>query len=193
MLPPLCSVIGMMGLFPPTVTMLIIVTVGPDSFCFIRPDDISPERSMSRVQFQTVIWIFWVVLAQRFLSCWVAFKFMFLKVMFYCGCRYFCTHILQHPHIKRFFAIVLGFALFTPKYVYLWRTGGVSVSERLNGCVVPWSIYFCAIVCTQEWGGWYPFPKDTPHLWRPSCRFLPLTLTVGFKPPVDSVMHHVYQ
>lgn len=67
----------------------------------------------------SVIWSFWVVLEQRFLSCWLAFKFMFLKVMFYCGCRYFCTHILQHPHIKRFIAIVLGFALFTPKYVYL--------------------------------------------------------------------------
>jgi hypothetical protein len=42
--------------------------------------------------------------------------------------------------------------------------------ERYAGCVVPWCLYLCTIVCTDERGTFRCFEialKDEPDLWRP--------------------------
>ena len=41
--------------------------------------------------------------------------------------------------------------------------------ERYDGCVVPWCLYMCPIVCTDEHGTFRRLviaPKDEPDLWR---------------------------
>ena len=47
--------------------------------------------------------------------------------------------------------------------------------ERYDGCVVPWCLYLCTIVCTDERGAFRCLeiaPKDEPDLWRSTIIFL---------------------
>ena len=47
--------------------------------------------------------------------------------------------------------------------------------ERYDGCVVPWCLYLCNIVCTNERGTFRHLkiaPKDEPDLWRSIIYFL---------------------
>ena len=47
--------------------------------------------------------------------------------------------------------------------------------ERYDGCVVPWCLYLCTIVCTDERGTFRHLeiaPKDEPDLWRSTHFFL---------------------
>ena len=48
------------------------------------------------------------------------------------------------------------------------------VPEQYDGCVVPWCLYLCIIVCTRERGTFKRFeiaPKDEPDLWRSTIFF----------------------
>ena len=41
--------------------------------------------------------------------------------------------------------------------------------EPYNGCIVPWCLYLCTIVCTGDSGSFRRLemsPKDEPDLWR---------------------------
>ena len=47
--------------------------------------------------------------------------------------------------------------------------------ERYDGCVVPWCLYLCTIVCTDECAAFMHLhisPKDEPDLWRSTICFL---------------------
>ncbi|CDQ75716.1 unnamed protein product [Oncorhynchus mykiss] len=47
--------------------------------------------------------------------------------------------------------------------------------EQYDGCVVPWCLYLCTIVCTDERGTFKRLeivPKDEPDLWRSTIFFL---------------------
>ena len=47
--------------------------------------------------------------------------------------------------------------------------------EQYDGCVVPWCLYLCTIVCTDERGTFRRLeiaPKDEPDLWRSTIFFL---------------------
>ena len=49
------------------------------------------------------------------------------------------------------------------------------IPERYDGCVVPWCLYLCTIVCTDERGTFRLLeiaPKDEPDLWRSTIYFL---------------------
>jgi hypothetical protein len=47
--------------------------------------------------------------------------------------------------------------------------------ERYDSCVVPWCLYLCIIVCTDERGTFRHLeisPKDEPNFWRSTSFFL---------------------
>ena len=47
--------------------------------------------------------------------------------------------------------------------------------ERFDGCMVPWCVYLCTIVCTDERGAFRHLeiaPKDEPDLRRSTIFFL---------------------
>ena len=49
------------------------------------------------------------------------------------------------------------------------------LTERYDGCVVPWCLYLGTIVCTDEHGIFRRLeiaPKDEPGLWRSTIYFL---------------------
>ena len=60
--------------------------------------------------------------------------------------------------------------------------------ERYDGCVVPWCLYLCTIVCTDERGTVRRLeiaPKDEPDLWR-STIFFSKFLLILFDFPIMS-------
>ena len=53
--------------------------------------------------------------------------------------------------------------------------------ERYDGCAVPWCLYLCTIVCTDERGTFRRLeiaPKDEPDLWRSTILLISLDFSM---------------
>ena len=87
-------------------------------------------------------------------------------------CRYFYTSSI----FTRSFAVILGLlCTFRTKVRSSLRDRTRLLPERYDGCVVPWCLYLCTIVCTDECGTFRRLeiaPKDEPDLWRSTNLFL---------------------
>ena len=142
-------------------------------FCFIRPEDISPKiRSLSPCAVANrslaFLWRFWssgFFLAER--------PFRLCRTRFTVDRDTFVP--VSYSIFTRSFAVVLGL-------IYTFRTKVHSslgdrtrlLPERYDGCMVPWCLYLCTIVCTDERGTFRRLeiaPKDEPDLWRSTIFF----------------------
>ena len=76
----------------------------------------------------------------------------------------------------RSFAVVLGLiCMFHTKVRSSLGDRTRLLDEWYDGCVVPWCLYLCTIVCTDERGTFRHLeisPKDEPYLWRSAICFL---------------------
>ena len=83
----------------------------------------------------------------------------------------------------RSFAVVLGLiCTFCSKVRSSLGDRTCLLPERYDGCVAPWCLYLCTIVCTDGRGTFRHLeiaPKDEPHLWR-STIFFPEVLADFF-------------
>ena len=69
----------------------------------------------------------------------------------------------------RFFAVLGLICTFRTKVRSSLGDRTLLLPERYDGCVVPWCLYLCSIVCTDECGIFRHLeipPKDEPDLWR---------------------------
>ena len=76
----------------------------------------------------------------------------------------------------RSFAVVLGLICTFRTKVHSSLGDGTRLHpERYDCCVVPWCLYLCTFVCTDERGTFRHLeiaPKDEPDLWRSTILFL---------------------
>ena len=87
------------------------------------------------------------------------------------------------------FAVVLGLiCTFRTKVRSSLGDGTRLLPEWYDGCVVPWCLYLCTIVCTDERGTFRRLeiaPKDEPDLWRSTILF-PRSWLISFDFPMMS-------
>ena len=133
-------------------------------FYFIRPEDISPKSTIFvHVQLQTVVWLFYGgfgAVASSLLNG--------LSVYVDIGLWILILLYLSSSIFTRSFAVVLGLTCtFRTKVHSSLGDRTRLLPERGDGCVVPWCLYLCTTVCTDEHGTFRRLeiaPKDEPDL-----------------------------
>ena len=126
------------------------------------------------VQLQTVVWLFlWQFWSSGFFLTELPFRLCRYRTRFTVDIDTFVP--VSSSIFTRSFAVVLGL-ICTFRTIVHSSLGDRKrlLPERYEGCVVPWCLYLCTIVCTDEHGTFSHLkiaPKDDPDLLRSKKKF----------------------
>ena len=135
---------------------------------FSKKYDLCPH-----VQLQTVVWIFYGFWSSGFFLAERPFRLCRYRTRFTVDIDTFVP--VSSSIFTRSFAAVLGL-ICTFRHKVRSSLGDRThfLTEQYDGCVVPWCLYLCTIVCTDERGTFRRLetaPKDEPDLWRSIISF----------------------
>ena len=159
--------LAILPLFPPNKTMVIMAK----QFYFFSSDQrtfLRKVRSLSpcavakrRMAF---LWQFW---SSGFFQAERTFRLSRYRTRFTVDIDTFVP--VSSSIFTRSFAVVLGMIC-----TFLTKDRRGLLPERYDGSMVPWCLYLCTIVCTDEHGTFRHLeiaPKDEPDLWRSTIFF----------------------